>query len=220
MARRRLLIQLLTPRVVVLLTLSIPVGDKLRSRHGRVRRSSNNHNAGVSGDNEDDGDDGVLSDGECNNDNQSEIDSLLDTLEKLNDELMSEADDHRPPGESGSFHHPHQRLRAFTPSMDRYRGWEYYPEGPESMRSGYCPPAYTMVPPDFSPMWRYPPSAASLSRMAMPGMAIDGFYAPPGVDMYAPTSVARETGFGRPFPQRYLTVLCASRAVDDRVDSD
>lgn len=155
-----------------------------------------NNNRNTSGDD----DDGDLSDGECN---QSEIDSLLDTLEKLNDDLVSEAGD-----VSGGLAAEGGGYRHRAPPMERYRGWEYVPEV-DHVR-GYCPSSYAVVPPNYAPMWRYPPNT-SLSRVPMPGQPVVGFesFYLPGADMYAPTTTSH---LGRPFPQRYCARLCLSHS--------
>uniref|UniRef100_K3WV85 WW domain-containing protein n=1 Tax=Globisporangium ultimum (strain ATCC 200006 / CBS 805.95 / DAOM BR144) TaxID=431595 RepID=K3WV85_GLOUD len=136
--------------------------DKLRLTRSRRRTMSNNHSGYLTDNDEEDEDENrFFSDGEGN---QSEIGSLLDTLEKLDEELVSEVGEL---SEDLLEETRHKKSPKVSPT-DRYRGWDGNNEHQnyadvDDFRH-YLPMSYMMppaLPSDFAAAsaWRYPDAA-------------------------------------------------------------
>lgn len=179
--------------------------DKLRPKRSSSRARSGKNNSGYLSD--DDEDEGAFSNGECN---QSDIDSLLDTLEKLDEELVSEIGD-LSEDLSGEANRGEQRQYSRVTPMDRHRGWEEVSDFRPVEVERHWPMPYMMTAPpasmtDFSaagPVWRYPMSSAAFSGHPASGSrTMGGMNAYHSTDLYTPASTSRQFTSTRPFPQR------------------
>lgn len=154
-----------------------------------MRRSSNNNSGYLSDD-----DDG-LSDGECDH---SDVDRLLETLEQLDDELVSDVGELSEDLAGDRVRRSYRRYP--TASSDRVRAWDDV-----SLDEAYWrwPVSFAPAPAAFAPantVWRQP--AHAFTSRGMTG--IDSAYASPlGADLYAPAATSRLfSSASRPYPQR------------------
>lgn len=179
--------------------------DKLRPKRSSSRaRRGNNNNGYLSED--DDNEDDTFSDGECN---PSDIDSLLDTLEKLDEELVSEVGD-LSEDLSGEANRRNQRQYSRVTPMDRYRGWEEVSDfRPVEVERRWPMPYMMTTPPpmaDFSsagPVWRYPMSSSAFSGYpSSASRTMGGMDAYHSIDLYTPAATSRQFSSSRLFPQR------------------